>query len=255
MTSVANGLDGSGAPTVFLLHGRGMRASALAPFADTLGANVHVRCPEGPHALPDGTRAWWPPLGESAAPSATSRTAPRTAPHTAPHIAPHSAPHTAPHTAPHIAPHTARDLAERDPPGRAHARRLLATWIGEAAAQRPGAPIVLVGFSQGGMLACDTVLCESVAVAGLALLSSSRIAIGDWRRASARLAGMPVLVAHGRDDRELPFEAGVALRDFAIDAGATVDWLAFDGGHESPLPVWRRLRAWLSCVVAAGAPS
>ena len=62
---------------------------------------------------------------------------------------------------------------------------------------------------------------------------------------AAQLAGLRVLVAHGRDDRELSFAAGELLRDFAIAGGADVLWLPYDGGHELPLVVWRALKKLL----------
>jgi phospholipase/carboxylesterase len=106
------------------------------------------------------------------------------------------------------------------------------------------ARLTLVGFSQGGMLAMDHVL-HGGQVDALALLSSSRLAFASWRPRLPRLAELPVFIAHGRDDAELAFAAGEALRDAAREGGAAVTWLPFDGPHELPLVVWRALRKWL----------
>jgi phospholipase/carboxylesterase len=133
-----------------------------------------------------------------------------------------------------------RELSAFDPPGRDAARAHLAAIVKPLAR-----PVALVGFSQGGMLAMDYALHADAPPAALALLSSTRIAIDDWRPRAARLAGVPTLVAHGRQDAELAFAAGELLRDFAIDGGARVTWLPFDGGHEIPLVVWRALRKLL----------
>ena len=108
-----------------------------------------------------------------------------------------------------------------------------------------GKRLALVGFSQGGMLAMDYVL-HGGRVDALALLSSTRIAFDEWQPLLPRLAGLPVLVAHGREDRELSFAAGEALRDAAVAGGAAVTWLPFDGGHGIPLPAWRGLRRFLA---------
>ncbi|MEO6688976.1 MAG: hypothetical protein ABIS07_13165, partial [Dokdonella sp.] len=113
-----------------------------------------------------------------------------------------------------------------------------------------GRRLVLVGFSQGGMLAMDYTLHDGCPDA-LVLLSSSRIAFSDWEPRLRRLAGLPVLVAHGHADAELAFAAGENLRDAAIAGGAVVSWVPFDGGHEIPLVVWRSLRQFLR--TAAGA--
>jgi phospholipase/carboxylesterase len=82
-------------------------------------------------------------------------------------------------------------------------------------------------------------------VDALALLSSTRIAFDEWRPLLPRLAGLPVLVAHGREDEELSFAAGEALRDAAQVGCAEVTWFPFDGGHGIPLPAWRGLRRFL----------
>jgi phospholipase/carboxylesterase len=92
------------------------------------------------------------------------------------------------------------------------------------------------------MLACDTVLCARQPVAGLALLSSSRIAFDEWLANGEALRDLPVLVAHGTYDPDLAFSAGEALRDFHRNSGARVTWQPFEGGHEIPLAVWRVLR-------------
>jgi phospholipase/carboxylesterase len=61
----------------------------------------------------------------------------------------------------------------------------------------------------------------------------------------SRLRGLPVFVAHGRDDQDLSFAAGAALEESLREAGARTTWLSFDGGHEIPLVVWRGLKKFL----------
>jgi phospholipase/carboxylesterase len=124
-----------------------------------------------------------------------------------------------------------------DPPGRAEARARLAGLVAQLARR-----YVLVGFSQGGMLAMDFVLHGGHRPEALVLLSSSRIALEDWTAHGAALTDLPVLVAHGRADAELPFAAGEQLRDFVEAHGARTQWIAFDGGHVIPLVVWRAVR-------------
>jgi phospholipase/carboxylesterase len=128
-----------------------------------------------------------------------------------------------------------------DPVGRNEARAALNEVCGQVPRKKR---LALVGFSQGGMLAMDYVL-HGGRVDALALLSSTRIAFEEWRPLLPRLSGLPVLIAHGRDDEELAFAAGEALRDAAAAGGARVTWLPFDGGHGIPLPAWRGLRRFL----------
>lgn len=191
---------------VVMLHGRNMQAADLAPFGASLGIDAHFVFPDAPLAAEPG-RTWWPVDSE-----ARQRE------------------------------QGARDLHAMDPPGRAEARAMLGALCDGVA---HGRRLALVGFSQGGMLAMDYVLHGGRADA-LALLSSTRIAFDEWQPLLPRLTGLPVLVAHGREDEELSFAAGEALRDAAIAGGATVTWLPFEGGHGIPLPAWRALRRFLA---------
>jgi phospholipase/carboxylesterase len=191
---------------VVLLHGRLMVATDLAPFAHSLDLGATFVIPDAPLEAEPRGRCWWPSDSEERA----LRGGPI-------------------------------DLFALDPPGRAEACASLGRLCREFAGD---IPLALVGFSQGGMLAMDFVLHGGRADA-LALLSSSRIAYADWLPRLGALAGKPVLVAHGHEDIELPFAAGLALRDAAAAGGADTEWLAFEGGHVIPLVVWRALRRFL----------
>lgn len=209
LRAILGGVAGSPL-TVVVLHGREMEAADLSPFAASLGVAARFVFPDAP--LPGGARgrSWWPVDAEARARARA---------------------------------HGPADLHALDPAGRAEARALLAGLV-RALAAESAARVALVGFSQGGMLAMDYALHEP-RPAALALLSSSRIAAAEWAPRLPRLQGLPVLVSHGREDRELAFSAGEGLRDAAQEGGAAVTWVPFDGGHEIPLPVWRALRRWL----------
>lgn len=200
--------DADAALQVVFLHGRMMEATDLAPFAHSLGVPAYFVFPDAPLAVAPRGRAWWPVDSELRARAVADGPA---------------------------------DLHALVPTGREQARAAL-TALCDALA--PGRKRALVGFSQGGMLAMDHVLHDARPDA-LALLSSSRIAWTQWQPRLSRLAGLPVLVAHGREDAELAFTAGQALRDAARAGGADVAWLPFDGGHGIPLPAWRALRQFL----------
>jgi phospholipase/carboxylesterase len=149
-----------------------------------------------------------------------------------------------------------RDLAGEHPEGRPAARARLAALLSEVSRLSPGLPLIVIGFSQGGMLACDLVLHAAddgwpvPPLACLMLLSASRIAFDEWTPRLDRLKGLPVLVSHGRFDTDLAFSAGEALRDALAAGGAQVTWVPFDGAHEIPLVTWRQIRK-LALLVAA----
>jgi phospholipase/carboxylesterase len=196
---------------VILLHGYAMEPEDLAPFARSMGVPGLYCFPRGPWAAATRGRSWWP-IDESVREASISR--------------------------------GARDLAREHPSQREPARTLLAGLLRQpplAGARR----VVLAGFSQGGMLACDTLLHEPVRAHALALFSSSRIALEEWQPRRAALAGLPVLVSHGRSDADLAFAAGQALHDWLREAGCRTRWLPFEGGHEIPLQAWREFRRFL----------
>jgi len=200
--------DPSAPIAVIALHGREMCGADLSPFAVTLAKDAYWLFPDAPLAA-GRARTWWPIDSEQRIRALGQGP---------------------------------MELSAMDPPGRPEARAFVDSIVGSLAQ-----PFVLAGFSQGGMLAMDYVLHGGRRPAALALLSTTRIALAEWTACAATgvLAGLPVLVAHGKDDAELAFAAGEQLRDFASANGAIVQWLPFDGGHQLPFVVWRALRKLL----------
>jgi phospholipase/carboxylesterase len=203
---------------VVLLHGYDMDTDDLAPFGSSLRLPVPFFFPRGTHAAetnPD-RRAWWPIDSEARTKRALDG---------------------------------GGDLSDVYPPELPVARRLLTSALQSLCAKFSLQRIVLGGFSQGGMLACDVTLRGELPVIGLVLLSTSRLALPNWNPHVHRLRDMPVFVSHGTRDTDLAFHAGEGLRDLANHARARTTWVPFDGGHEIPLPVWRALRTFLGAFV------
>jgi phospholipase/carboxylesterase len=197
---------------VILLHGYAMSAADLAPFGHSLGVPALFLFPQGPVTPESSGRAWW--LSDFDGPEAARRSG-------------------------------RRDLADRLPEGLAAARDGFDRYVQACRREFQPQQLIVGGFSQGGMLACDWLLHCAPALDGLLLLSASRINFLAWPARAAALRDLPVLISHGREDPNLAFAAGEGLRDFALDAGARVTWVPFDGGHEIPLPVWRAVRRFL----------
>lgn len=149
----------------------------------------------------------------------------------------------------------ARDMASgrgRDvqavPKGLSEARTSLMTLLDQLQEQWniPSDRIILGGFSQGAMLACDTILRTDRPFAGLVLLSGTLIARDEWLPLMPNRKGLPVFQSHGTDDPLLPCETAKDLRKAMTDQGIPVKWHEFKGGHEIPFDVLKELGAFIT---------
>lgn len=214
LTAICSGDVASAQGLVVLLHGYGMGPHDLAPFARSLKLPVVFCFPRGPVRVDDERSAWWS-IDEERRVREIAR--------------------------------GARDLHLESPATRPALRKQLGTFIAQLSEHMPEVPLIIGGFSQGGMMSCDAVL-HGLRAEGLVLLSASRIAFCEWQPLAPALKEMPVFVSHGTADADLSFDAGVRLKDFHVSSGANVTWTAFEGGHEIPLVVWRALRGFLRSV-------
>jgi phospholipase/carboxylesterase len=203
--------------SVVLLHGYAMAVEDLAPFAHSLNVPAIFFFPRGPHAVAPRGRAWW--TIDAPARAADQRAG-------------------------------SRDLALQCPAGLDAARAHLDAFMAELNSNYLQTDVVLGGFSQGAMLACDWLLHSQAQLRGLALMSASRLNLSAWRQRRERLRDLPVFVSHGHSDRDLSYSAGEALKDFLGSSGAAVTWQPYEGGHEIPLIVWRQLRRFLNQLAA-----
>ena len=105
----------------------------------------------------------------------------------------------------------------------------------------PPSRVVLGGFSQGSMLACDVLLRHERTFAGAVLLSGAVICEDEWTRLAEKRRGVRVLQSHGKSDPILPYAGGERLRNLLTAGGLEVEWLSFGGGHGVPDAVVDRL--------------
>jgi phospholipase/carboxylesterase len=215
---------GGTGPLVILLHGFGAPGDDLVPLADVLDAPAGTRWlfPEGPLSLDWGigdSRAWWiidfARLQED-------RAAGRF-----------------------------RDLAGEIPQGLALARERLQSFFKELSGKLPVdfRRTIIGGFSQGAMLTCDVVLHTDYPFAGLVQLSGNLLAESVWRPLASRRKGLQVFQSHGIHDDILPHIGAERLRDLLTQAGLLVEWHSFQGGHEIPEVVIRKLGGFLRNVL------
>jgi phospholipase/carboxylesterase len=221
---VAGGVDregGGDGPVVVLLHGFGAPGDDLVSLWRVIDLPREVRFvfPAAPLQPPEfaayGGRAWWP-IDTLAMQQA-------------------------------VASGRMRDRSRELPAGMPAARaQVLALLEGiEHALDVRGPRLVLGGFSQGAMLACDVALNSKRELAGLVLLSATLLCRDVWQARMPARSELPIFQSHGRTDPLLPYALAVELRELLRGAGCRVDWVEFDGGHEIPSAVLQALGPFL----------
>jgi phospholipase/carboxylesterase len=223
LTGGTDGRGGGDGPVVVLLHGWGAPGDDLVPLAQEIDAPRGTRYvfPEAPLSLPMGfgdSRGWWMLDIEQRQRE--------------------------------IAAGRARDLSRKVPEGLAEARAKVIALLDELERRAGAKPIVLGGFSQGAMLACDVALHVTRPLVGLILLSGTLLAADEWTPLMPKRKGLRVFQSHGSMDPLLPSFMAEQLRDLLAQAGLSVEWVGFRGGHEIPGIVLDKLGGFLRSVLS-----
>ncbi len=111
--------------------------------------------------------------------------------------------------------------------------------------------IVLVGFSQGGAVAYHCALRATEPLAGLAALSTYRVAPQRYP-ASPQQRGLAVFCAHGGYDEVVPRALGRQGWQSLCDEGLAPEWQEYPMGHEVCLAEIEALGAWIGRRLALG---
>jgi phospholipase/carboxylesterase len=141
-------------------------------------------------------------------------------------------------------------LGREMPPGMSEAREAVVAMLDELEALTRPSKVVLGGFSQGSMLACDVALRTERPLGGVVVLSGTLVAAEEWGPLAAHRRALPVFQSHGTADPLLSFAQAEALRDLLRKGGADVTWVPFRGGHEIPGPVVDALGRWMRSTLA-----
>ena len=112
--------------------------------------------------------------------------------------------------------------------------------------------LVLVGFSQGAMMALHVGLRRAVAPA--AIVAYSGMVIGPEHLATEITCAPPVLLVHGDADPVVPFESLAAARNALAAAGVPCQWHVAAGvGHGIDAVGLQRGGAFIAAALGAGA--
>lgn len=145
-------------------------------------------------------------------------------------------------------------IREETPAGMPESSQLLRGCL-EDFGRQAGIPIsrtLLGGFSQGSMVATDVALRLPSPPAGLCIFSGHLLAEAEWRRLAERRGPLAVLQTHGRYDPLLPIDGALALRDLLVEAGLSVEFVAFNGPHTISMEGIERCAALMRRVFDAG---
>ena len=203
-------------PAIVFFHGFGANAQDLYPLSGMLkapaGANWYF--PEGVLDLTGGmapfaSRAWWP-IDQAVMEAA-------------------------------MASGSFRDFSQVTVPEQTRsAAQAMLDAIGV-----PLSRVTLGGFSQGAMLATELTLHAAENPAGLVMLSGAFLHHDAWRSKAPARKGLQFFQSHGKSDILLPFDGARDLEAMLREAGLSGEIIEFDGGHEIPEGLLRRLREYL----------
>jgi phospholipase/carboxylesterase len=109
--------------------------------------------------------------------------------------------------------------------------------------------IVLAGFSQGGVIAINTVLRGNKKPAGLMALSTW-LALPGALKGDTVDTSIPVFMAHGQFDPMIPLQYGRASADAIAGAGFDVEWHDYPMAHAVCPQEIDDIRTWLLGVLS-----
>ncbi len=135
-----------------------------------------------------------------------------------------------------------------DPAEFAKGRDTLRLFVDQAVEHFPVDPrkLVVMGFSQGGVMAFDLVLGDPARFAGLVGLSTwLPNDLANTIPESEALEGFPVLVQHGTSDPMIPVDRGRETRDRLIRMGVDLSYREYEMQHELRPESLRDLVTWL----------
>jgi phospholipase/carboxylesterase len=202
-------------PLLVLLHGRGGNELAMAALADQFDRRFVVVSPRAPIEAGPYAYQWFPEAFTPEGPRVRSD-----------------------------------DLAA--------AVATLQSFVGEVVGtfRTDPARVHLTGFSQGGTLALSALLTDPARIAAAVSMSGwLPPAAIETATAAERLAGMPVLVLHGRDDRTIDPRLGREAHASLSALGLAAELREPPIGHTTTTETIAEASAWLSGLLDRGGPA
>lgn len=127
-----------------------------------------------------------------------------------------------------------RDQGLENPKGLVQARNAIDEMLKNI--ETPRSNIVMAGFSQGAMMAIDTVLRSEEQMKGLVIFSGALVNETEWTSWAPRHGGLPFFQSHGQSDPLLSYDGAKRLNKTLKSGGLRGELQGFPGGHEIPPP-------------------
>ena len=111
--------------------------------------------------------------------------------------------------------------------------------------------VVLLGFSQGAMLAHALLLRNTIQPIGIAACSGRMVddVFGDASGHANALKDMPIFASHGRFDDVIPVQSGRDIRDWYGATDARLEYHEYDMAHGIDPTCLADLAAWCSTLL------
>jgi phospholipase/carboxylesterase len=113
----------------------------------------------------------------------------------------------------------------------------------------PSSRLVVMGFSQGAMVATDIALRMPEKIAGLGILSGALLNKDLWKEKALTKVGLPFFQSHGINDSLLSVSSAQGLEKLLIESGLKGHLDSFRGGHEVPQEIIFKLNQFLRKVL------
>ena len=127
----------------------------------------------------------------------------------------------------------------------------LGILLGQLAERYPATPkVIVLGFSQGAILAMELVAASPERLLGVVALSGALPVAGTGQKAERPV---PMLLTAGEHDGIIPPEATEAAAERLRGLGHTPEVYRFDGAHSIPRDVVKRVRTFV-LELGTGAP-
>lgn len=124
-------------------------------------------------------------------------------------------------------------------------RRLVQRLLRDIKTRYAPQRLVLAGFSQGAMLSLDVALQADPPVDRVAVLSGVMLADSLGALEMQRINKPRIFMSHGRQDTVLPFVAAERAYQMLEGRRYSVEFHAFDGGHQIPSSVSEALTKFI----------